>query len=125
MKDPEYDLENPNYDNCYVVGPNGFIMRYFISKHDMVIDDVAENDIRGVFGISSLPKALALRNQIMDSPQFLTNFGEHRIYVAFIDSKTMPAEFGYKFRDWTKKYEKEEKIAFAVLDISYIDGSNF
>lgn len=68
MKDPEHDLENPNYDNCYVVGPNGFIMRYFISKHDMVIDDVAENDIRGVFGISSLPKALALRNQIIDSP---------------------------------------------------------
>lgn len=61
QKDPEYELDNPNYDNCYVVGPHGFIMRYFISKHDMVIDDVTENDIRGVFGISSLPKALALR----------------------------------------------------------------
>lgn len=37
----------------------------------------------------------------------------------------MPAEFGYKFREWTRKYEKEAKIAFAVLDVSYIDGSNF
>ena len=91
----------------------------------MVIDDVAENDIRGVFGISSLPKALALRKQIIDSPQFLSNFGDYRIYVAFIDSKTMPAEFGYKFRDWINKHEKEENTAFAVLDLSYIDGSNY
>jgi hypothetical protein len=37
----------------------------------------------------------------------------------------MPAEFGYKFREWTRKYEKEEKIAFGVIDVSYIDGSNF
>jgi hypothetical protein len=62
VKDAEHDIENPNYDNCYVLGPDGFIMRYFISKHDMVIDDVTENDIRSVFAISSLPKALALRN---------------------------------------------------------------
>ena len=37
----------------------------------------------------------------------------------------MPAEFGYMFRDWMKKYEKQENIAFAVLDFSYVDGSNY
>jgi hypothetical protein len=64
----EYDMENSNYDNCYVVGPDGFIMRYFISKHEMVIDEIAENDIRNVFAISPLPKAIALRDQIINSP---------------------------------------------------------
>ena len=37
----------------------------------------------------------------------------------------MPAEFGYMFRDWMKKHEKQENIAFAVLDFSYADGSNY
>ena len=37
----------------------------------------------------------------------------------------MPAEFGYKFRDWINKHENEDNIAFAVLDISYVDGSNY
>ena len=68
QKDMEYDMENSNYDNCYVVGPDGFIMRYFISKHEMVIDEIAENDIRSVFAISPLPKAIALRDQIINSP---------------------------------------------------------
>lgn len=46
------------------------------------------------------------------------------MYVVLIDSKTMPAEFGYKFRHWILKHEKEDNTAFAVLDLSYVDGSN-
>ncbi len=44
--------------------------------------------------------------------------------MALIDSKTLPAEFGFKYRDWILRHDKEDNTAFAVLDLNYIDGSN-
>jgi hypothetical protein len=95
--DPDYEFENGNYDNCYVVGPRDYIQRYLIPKHEMLIDMITEGEIRNVFQISSLPKALVLRDTVIESEQFLQNFGEHTIYVALIDSKneSFPAEFGF------------------------------
>ena len=49
--------------------------------------------------------------------------GQNKFNILIIGSKHIA---GYVINQFVSKTdEKEEKIAFAVLDISYIDGSNF
>ena len=42
----------------------------------------------------------------------MSNFGDHTIYVALIDSKneSFPAEFGMEYREWIEQVGKQEKV---------------
>ena len=66
-KDPQYEIENENYDNLYVMGPNSFIQRYLVPKHPQILDYVTEDELKNMFRVSTLPRALVLRSDIMNS----------------------------------------------------------
>lgn len=61
----EGERVNDNYDNCYVLGPDGAMQKYLIPKHESIIDFVTEQEIKNIFQISSLPRAIVLRDQIL------------------------------------------------------------
>ena len=105
-KDISSAHSNPNYDNCYVVGPNNYTQRYLIPISDNVIHHLAEQEIKKVFLVSSLPRAIVLRKQIIDGDSFIAAFGNRTVYVALIDSgaEDYQAEFGFQYTKWTQQY---------------------
>lgn len=79
-----------------MLGPEGAVTRYLISTHEQVIDVLTEHEIKNVFKVSSLPRALVLRKDILTGEKFLNNFGNRTIYVGLFDtgSETYYEEFG-------------------------------
>ena len=51
----------------YVMGPNSFIQRYLVPKHPQILDYVTEDELKNMFRVSTLPRALVLRSDIMNS----------------------------------------------------------
>ena len=95
-KDPAY-AGRQHYDNCYIIGPNDYIHRYLIPTTPEIINQITLLEIQRVFHISSLPRAISLRKDIIDDDKFIKPFGNRTVFVALIDSasETFQAEFGF------------------------------
>lgn len=66
-KRDEENAVNENYDNCYVLRPNRSMQKYYIPKHEQVVDYVTEHEIKNIFQVSSLPHAIVLRESVMEA----------------------------------------------------------
>jgi hypothetical protein len=106
VKDQEMDIENDNYDNCYVIGPRGARHRYLVPKNGQIIEYITEEEIENIFRVASLPRAIVLRQETISGEQFTALFGDYTVYVALVDTSAISytPEFGYQFRDWIANY---------------------
>ena len=87
QKDEEFSLKGKgHYDNCYIVGPGGYVQRYLIPTTPEIVNQITQMELERVFHVSSLPRAISLRSSIIDDEKFVGPFGNRTVYVALIDS---------------------------------------
>ncbi|CDW91867.1 UNKNOWN [Stylonychia lemnae] len=115
------DREN----QVYAIQPDGYIQEFQVPVNKNY-EAITEIEIQNIFRINALPRAIVLRSQVINNPQFLNAYGYKTIFVGLIDSLSddFPAEFGYKFRDWSNQHTGNKHIAFAILDWSFVDRMN-
>ena len=72
-----------------MLGPNNSITRYLISTNEHVLDILTEQELTNVFKVSSLPRALVLRKDILTNDKFISNFGNRTLYVGLFDTSNI------------------------------------